>query len=447
MNMSRERREIIYSIVIIIAIPLLFVFNTVLMTNRVSNDSNRNVRRSADQVNGVIAESLRSSIETKNYSAVTKQIEAIKKQQPSIGGMFVATRSADGYVVAARASDAPTSLTQNDRLQLSILFDRGRSTAKRIDVENSGGYRVKGWNVITPLLDSQDHVVAAVSTNVLTSDTEELIDNTLKTSFLVTGASVLVIVLLLIHHFRFVGYADLLRRQKEVNQTMSDFLGVATHELKAPMSIIKGYISNVLDGLYGEVSDKIKDPLNTAINQTDRLNNLVQDLLNVSRIDQGRMTIELQSVDIKATITTLMENYSEPSKTKGIKLKYDSAAAVTVYADPGRVQEIMTNLIDNAVKYTASGSVTVSHRLQGSTLTTSVVDTGHGMTPDESARLFQRFYRVKNDNTKDIPGTGLGLWIIKQYAEKMNGKIAVSSIVGVGTEFTVELPVAKTAKA
>jgi signal transduction histidine kinase len=114
-----------------------------------------------------------------------------------------------------------------------------------------------------------------------------------------------------------------------------------------------------------------------------------------------------------------------------------------VLADPGRVQEIMTNLIDNAVKYTAKGTVTISHRQQGNALVTSVVDTGHGMTAEESSRLFQRFYRVKNDSTQGIPGTGLGLWIIKQYAEKMNGKLTVNSIVDVGTEFAVQLPLVK----
>ena len=443
MNIGRERLEIVYSLIVIIAIPLLFVANTVLFTSRVSNDSDRNIRRNADLVNSVIAESLRTSVETKDYSQSSKQIASLKQRQPSVASVYVATGNNDGYAIVARAADAPSVLSQNDRLQLSIIFDRARSVARRVDIRNTQGDTVKGWNVITPLLDDENKVIAAVSSTVLTSDTEELIDNTLSTSFLVTGLSVLVIIGLLLHHLRYVRYADMLRRQREVNQMMGDFLSVATHELKAPMSIIKGYISNVLDGLYGEVNEKIKEPLNTAINQTDRLNNLVQDLLNVSRIEQGRLTIEPKNVDITAIIKTLIDNYSEPAKNKGVTLVYDGSRPVMVYADQGRVQEIMTNLIDNAVKYTPKGEVTISHGVQGGAVLTSVRDTGPGMTPAESARLFQRFYRVRNDHTKDIPGTGLGLWIIKQYAEKMHGTITVSSIVGVGTEFTVELPAAK----
>jgi signal transduction histidine kinase len=439
---ARERLEIGYSLLIITLIPVLFVGNTVLITSKIRNDSDRNIRRNADLVNSVIAESVRTLIEKHDYKAATEQIRSLQKQQPGLGDVFVAIQTNDGFSVVSSTSTSAVSLSQNDRLQLSIIFDRARSAAKRIDATTSDGQQVKGWNVITPLLSSKQKVEAAVSTNVITSDTEALIDNTLTTSFIVTGISVLAIIALLLHHMRIVGYADLLRRQKEVNQTMSDFLGVATHELKAPMSIIKGYIANVLDGMYGEVAEPLKEPLNIAISQTQRLNVMVQDLLNVSRIEQGRLSIDLQPVDMTIMINTVLTNYQQRAAEKGLKLVYTPAQVPAVLADAGRVEEIMTNLIDNAIKYTATGSVTISHRVQGNNLITAVVDTGNGMTPAETARLFQRFYRVKNDFTKDIPGTGLGLWIIKQYAEKMNGKLNVSSIVGVGTEFSVELPLA-----
>jgi signal transduction histidine kinase len=438
--MNRERREIIYSIITIILIPLLFVFNTVLITNKIQDDTNRNVRRNADEVNGVLAESLRSSIEFKNYILATGQIRAVNKQQPSIGSIFVVTRSNDKYTVVANTAGAPTTLNHSDSLQLSIVFDRARSVAERIDLHSSDGSITKGWHVITPLVGSNQSVEAAVSTNVSTSDTQSLIDSTLSTSFVVTGISVVFILVLLFRHFRFAGYADLLRKQKMVNQTMTDFLSVATHELKAPMTVTKGYIANILEGDYGVVSQQIVEPLNTVMAQTDRLNSLVQDLLNVSHIEQGKITVTNQVVVMKPIIVGLLHDYTERAQAKGLQLVYNPPSDPKVFADPGRVQEIMTNLIDNAIKYTPSGTVTITHRQHGNMTITSVVDTGPGMTSEESDRLFQRFYRVKNDSTQGIPGTGLGLWIIKQYITLMNGKITVNSIVGVGTEFTVELP-------
>ncbi len=391
----------------------------------------------------MIAEGIRTSIESKKYTDTTAILKSMKEHQPTIGSIYVAVTENDNYKIVARTDDAPVTLAQNDSLQLSIIFSRARSAAKRIDRQTDNG-EAKGWNVITPLLAANStKVEAAVSTDVLTSDTEELIAKTLLTSFELTAITAAIIIALLFHHLRFVGYADLLRRQKEVNQTMGDFLSVATHELKAPMSIIKGNLANILDDTYGQTSLELKEPLNVALLQTERLNNLVQDLLNVGRIEQGRINFDMQNVDIKAIIETLVKNYSMPATTKGLQLSYVPEGAHVVFADAGRVQEIMTNLIDNAVKYTASGSVTVTHRSENSRLITSVRDTGHGMTEAERDRLFQRFYRIKNEHTEGIPGTGLGLWIIKQYVEKMGGRISVSSIIGAGTEFVVELPFTK----
>lgn len=441
--MNKERREIVYSVVTIILIPLLFVFNTLLIASRIQDDANRNIRRNADVINGVVAVSLQKPVLAKNYPQATNQIREINTQQPSIGEINVITWSENDYKIVAGSNGSAAKLDKNDAVQLAIIFERGRSVAKMVDLEDSQGNVVKGWNVITPIFDSKNKVVAAVSTNVSTADTQELIDNTLKASFIVTGAIVLLIIGLLFRHFRFASYAELLRKQKAVNQTMSDFLSVATHELKAPMTTTKGYVSSILDGDYGEVNERMVEPLNTVVKQTERLNNLVQDLLNVSHIEQGKITIEPANVDLSAIITSIIHDYNERAQNKGLSLQYEATPAVYVYADQGRVVEVMTNLIDNAIKYTPSGSVTIKHRLSGKNLITSIIDTGPGMSSEESSRLFQRFYRVKNDNTKGIPGTGLGLWIIKQYIEKMNGKISVNSIVGVGTEFTVELPVGK----
>ncbi len=440
--MNRERREIIYSIIIIIFIPLLFVSNTVLLTTRVRNDSNRSLKRSADQTNTVLVESLRKSIESKDYKLVNDQVISINKEQPNIGSVLVAIKSNDSFSIVAQTADTPKTLSSSEKLQLSLVFDRQRAVAVRIDAKTSDGRATKGWKVISPLIKDDGVTEAAISTNILTSDAEELIDNTLMISFVATAIAIVVIIVLLFHHFRFVGYADLLNRQKEVNQTMRDFMSVATHELRAPMTIIKGYIAEVTEGSFGEINDAIRKSLNTAVAQTERLNNLVQDLLNVSRIEQGKLTIDMQKVDMVTTINTLVGNYTERAKSKNLQLIYVPENAVPVMADGGRVQEIMTNLIDNAFKYTQAGSITIKHRVEGKTLVTSVIDTGPGLSSEEQSRLFQRFYRVKNDNTKDIPGTGLGLWIIKQYAEMMGGKIMVSSIVGVGTEFSVSLKLA-----
>ena len=257
-------------------------------------------------------------------------------------------------------------------------------------------------------------------------------------------ASIIVIFGLLFRHFRLIGYVQLLAKQRELNQTMGDFLSVATHELKAPTSIIKGYLSNVMDGLHGPINDDVRAQLQTSFAQTDRLNSLVQDLLNVSRIEQGRIEYTYSAVDSVKLLSIITENYKVLAKEKGLDIIYQPAQNIPlIHADEGRLQEIFTNLIDNGVKYTATGSVTVTQTATKDSVITSIKDTGFGIGPEEKKRLFQRFYRIKNEHTEKISGTGLGLWIIKQYITSMGGTIEVESMQGAGSNFIVSMKIAQ----
>jgi signal transduction histidine kinase len=263
-------------------------------------------------------------------------------------------------------------------------------------------------------------------------------NSTINRSLITLGVIVTVIMLLLLHHFRFVEYAELFRKQKELDQMKDDFISIATHELKAPMTVIKGYLSMALE------SKLAKDPremVQIAFDQTDRLGRLVTDLLDVSRLEQGRTKYNIAAIDLPRTIGPMMSTFEVKAQSKHLKLAYHPAADLPfVAADPDRVTEIFTNLIDNAIKYSRTGTVTVTHLTTPVAVATSVTDTGIGMTPDEQSRLFQRFYRARNSDTADIPGTGLGLWIIKQYIEHMGGTITVQSEKGKGTSFIVSLP-------
>jgi signal transduction histidine kinase len=419
-------------------IPLLFVVNTIYLTNNVRSDFNRELNRKADLVNDVLAQAI--ELQAGNTENVSKLINNIAEDHPEIKQIRVYQPGENGYSILASTNETEEEPNPNDQLQIGIASSRKQSITRLVETTTKTGAETRAWDVATPVVNDEGDVIAVVSSSVLTTDADELIDATFRREYVVLLVSIVVVIALLFRHFRLVGYADLLRRQKEVNQTMTDFLSVATHELKAPMTVIKGYIANVIDGEYGKVTEKVKEPLNTVMEQTDRLNNLVMDLLNVSRIDQGRISFDMKQVDLVKTIEMLVKQYENQSKEKKISIVYEKPdSALQLYADPGRVQEIMTNLIDNAVKYSESGTVTIKHEVKGSKVATKVRDTGIGMSSEERSRLFQRFYRAQNDKTKTISGTGLGLWIIKQYIEKMGGSIEVDSLPGVGTEFTVWL--------
>lgn len=464
-KMSKNKFELIYAIAIIIAVPAIIVINTIYLGNQAREDFVTEARRKADIVNQSVAISAKQLIKTGNTESLNGYLDEFSDQSPTLKDVYVAGINDDSIDIIAsnkegyKLSDhqeqsinfaietCKTIVRNKNELQSvnsseSVKIDCPGVASKGVSYDNNGN-KTNTWEVTTPVLNEDYDIVAVAASTITTADADELLDNTFFRSYIFLAISVLIVVALLVHHFKLAGYSQLLAKQKEINQTLSDFLSVATHELKAPTSIIKGYISNVTDGTFGEVSKDVKAQLFVALNQTDRLNSLVQDLLNVSRVEQGRIQYEITTVDLNATIGAIVENYRANALEKNIVLIYKPEGVSLVKADAGRAQEIFTNLIDNSIKYTPSGSVTITHEANKQYLITKIRDTGLGISAENRKRLFQRFYRVQTEQTKTISGTGLGLWIIKQYIEAMGGKIEVDSLVGSGTEFIVYLPINK----
>ena len=153
------------------------------------------------------------------------------------------------------------------------------------------------------------------------------------------------------------------------------------------------------------------------------------------------MKFDLKPVKLDLLISTALNEIRVEAEQKGIKVELTPITPQpNVMADEDRIKQVFINIIGNAVKYTKEGSVTITQKLEGDTIRTFINDTGIGMSPEERERLFEKFYRIKNDDTKNVPGTGLGLWITKQIVEKMKGKIFVDSIEGKGSQFTITFP-------
>ncbi len=424
-------------------IPALVALNTILLVRSTRSAFNSELRRKADLVNAVIAEAAKTEVALGNFQELDAKLQKLEESQPAITATSIIREESGKLVIVASSKSASQELDASTELQVKIASERRLPIAKFVNIRNDGQL-AQAWNVATPAIDETGNVIAVVSSTILTTDAEEAIDKAFTTSFIVLLVSIVVIIVLLFRHFKLVGNIRLLARQKEINQTMSDFLSVATHELKAPTSIIKGYISNVMDGTFGPINEQIDNQLKTALSQTDRLNGLVQDLLNVSRIEQGRVAYNMTAVDSTKLLVMIIDNYKVFAADKSLELKLETTDTMPLLkCDEGRLQEIFTNLIDNAIKYTKEGSVTITQKAETDSVVTTIKDTGFGMSPDARKRLFQRFYRVQTENTKGISGTGLGLWIIKQYIEAMGGTIEVESMEGVGSEFIVSMPLSK----
>ncbi|RLC37610.1 hypothetical protein DRH27_03645, partial [Candidatus Falkowbacteria bacterium] len=258
--------------------------------------------------------------------------------------------------------------------------------------------------------------------------------------------TVFIIMLFLFAAVRLWDYALLYNKIKEVDKTKDEFISIASHELRAPVTGIKGHTSMMLDGSLGIINDRVKNSTEMIQLAAERLNVLVEDLLDVSRIEQGRMKIDSEPANISRTIKRAIKELKVQSDIKGIIINYkpfiDSFPLINI--DTKRLDQVFINIIGNAIKYTDEGSIDITVEVKNDKfLEIKIKDTGMGMSAKDRARLFEKFYRVQNKKTKGITGTGLGLWISKRLIELMDGSISVDSIEGVGTQFTIQFPIVK----
>jgi PAS domain S-box-containing protein len=248
-----------------------------------------------------------------------------------------------------------------------------------------------------------------------------------------------------------VGVFRDIAKEKEDEARRSDFISTASHEMRTPLAAIEGYLALSLNPKTATIDANARNLLEKASNSTKHLGELFRDLLTSSKAEDGR----LQSFPTVVEIGEILQQVSEAAKfhagEKNLQLTYavssDNAAGGKVvrplyyaYVDPNRIREVFQNIVDNAIKYTNEGLVTV--RLTGDigVIQVQVQDSGIGIPAEDIGHLFQKFYRVDNSSTRTIGGTGLGLFICKKVVELYNGRIWVESEYGKGSTFFINLP-------
>jgi len=246
---------------------------------------------------------------------------------------------------------------------------------------------------------------------------------------------------------RMIGHIATFRditHEKELEQAKDEFLSIASHELRTPMTAIKGYLSMLLEGDAGPLPQQAKDFLNEIYIANERLVKLVEDILNVSRLESERLQINPRFIDLDQIIQTILNQLKPLAEEKGLALIYEKPKNLPpVYADPDRVTQILENLIDNAIKFTPQGSIRIFLQPQQGMVVVSVIDTGIGIAPADQEQLFKKFFRADNAITQKSPGSGLGLYIAKELAKRMDGDLWVESELGKGSSFSFSLPLLK----
>tara|TARA_Y100000310_G_scaffold331037_1_gene403884 strand:- start:6944 stop:8296 length:1353 start_codon:yes stop_codon:yes gene_type:complete len=313
-----------------------------------------------------------------------------------------------------------------------------------IDPDSSFSFEIirngdRAFQVVRAIVDTDGDVIGWVSTISSLSQFDQITKENIRTAYIVLFGIVVVIIFLFIRHARIIDYTTLYKRLKEVDTMKDDFVSMASHELRSPLTVIRGY-ADLLKGVDG-LTEKDKENIRRIDLAAQDLDGLVADILDVSRLQQGRLEFRMADVDIAERVKEISESFALTSKQKGLSFVYKPEGTIPhVHADPDRLRQVLVNIIGNAVKYTQKGEVSVKLSASGEQVTVRVSDSGIGMSEEERKNLFGKFYRIQNEETKDIKGTGLGLWITKQIVEKMNGKISVESIKGVGSHFIVTFP-------
>lgn len=240
--------------------------------------------------------------------------------------------------------------------------------------------------------------------------------------------------------------AELQKLYQEVerlSQAKSEFISIASHQLRTPLTAIKGYLSMILEGVYGKLAEKAKKPMENVYLSNERLIKLVNDLLSVSRIEAGRLELEFEKISIEGVVTEVIEELKIKAQKKNLDLKLEKLTLplAKILIDRDKIRQVILNVIDNAIRYTQKGGVTVKIQDLKSKIQIAVSDTGEGMTKEELAKIFETFSRGTAGTQLFTEGAGLGLYIAKKFVELHQGKIwAESRGKDKGSTFFIELP-------
>jgi two-component system, OmpR family, phosphate regulon sensor histidine kinase PhoR len=231
-----------------------------------------------------------------------------------------------------------------------------------------------------------------------------------------------------------------LTRLKQLERTREEFVANVSHELRTPLSHIKGYVETLLGGAKDDPQVSVRF-LQTIERNAERLKLLIEDLLTISELESGRVTLNLQSINLHSAVEKVLDDFKTRAEVKSGKLRND-VPQLTVQADAGRLDQVLANLVDNAIKYgRQSGQVVIGAGTNNGFVEVYVQDDGPGLAAESLERVFERFYRVDKARSREQGGTGLGLSIVKHIVQNHGGKVWAKSEPNRGAVFFFTLPV------
>jgi signal transduction histidine kinase len=319
---------------------------------------------------------------------------------------------------------------RGEPVQIADLSNERSSPINEIMLR--GGYRAR---LLVPLLRSDEIFGALV---VRRKEPGEFPKNTVDLLRTFAAQSVLAV-----QNARlFLEIEEKSRQLADASKHKSQFLANMSHELRTPMNAILGYTELILDGIYGEPSEKMTGVLARVQTNGKHLLGLINDVLDLSKIEAGQLTLSLTDYSIKDMVYNVFGVVESLAKNKNLALNVDVPAQLpNAHGDERRLTQVLLNLVGNALKFTDEGGVTIKTVSSHDSFTVSVTDTGPGIAPADQAKIFEEFQQADSSTTKQKGGTGLGLAIAKQIVEMHGGRLWVESELGKGSTFQFSLPI------
>lgn len=219
-----------------------------------------------------------------------------------------------------------------------------------------------------------------------------------------------------------------------------EFLSNISHELRTPLTSILAFVETLEEGGINDVENNMHF-LAVIRRNAERMHSLIADILELSLIESGNVAVDVREIKLRTEVQNVMNSLSKRAKEREITMKNCIPEKAVVFADSVRLEQMLTNLIDNAIKFNRpNGSITAEYDQADGRDLISIADTGEGILPEHANRIFERFYRADRARTREVGGTGLGLAIVKHLARLHGGEVAVTSTLGSGTTFRIELP-------
>lgn len=324
-------------------------------------------------------------------------------------GKVLLVNAAAGRILGGR----PETLAGQDVRTLLAVFEESGQKAMRRAMEEV--LRTRTPRTVQTMLEPEERVVSAHLSPVITQGGEML------------------------------GVVTVLRditKEIEADRAKSEFVSTVSHELRTPMTSIKGYTDLLLMGAVGELNPQQHHFLEVIKSNADRLTALINDLLDISRMETGRLRLEIQPMQMREVLDEVIGSLRGRAEEKDLTMRVEVPQDLPqVMADRDRITQVVLNLVDNAVRYTPEGGeVTVRAELADDALLVHVQDTGIGIAPEEQNRIFERFYRSEDARVQETEGTGLGLAIVKSLVEMHGGQVWVTSELGKGSTFSFAIP-------